>query len=758
MKNLLLLLFTILISLMTNAQTIEGIVYNIDTNEPLFDVNIIEKNSTNGTTTDVNGGFQLQVTSENTTINISHLSFTTLSRKLTAKDFQSTQKFYLHPSAHQLSEVQLRAYNSNEELINVPAAVGVVSAKNLKQASVYGLEDAFNTIAGVRVEAQDASNTRISIRSTGYRAGFGLRNVKVYFDEVPLTEASGFTWLGGIQPAMLQSAEIIKGPGSSLYGSGTAGVVLLNSPKIKNTTVELQSTIGSYNLYNQLVKATVSKGNTGIGLVYNQVNTDGYREHSEDKSRSLLLNGYSQSKNDVNKLSWLLLYKDQDSDLAGPLTLESLANDREAANPAFAANNAGRDQKQLRLGLTYDFSIWDAFRNKTTVFLAAGDFDFVLPPFLMFAENRNYGVRSHFESPEIFEEMPTILRAGLEYQQSELRNVRYANQNGTLGNQILDIKENSRQTNVFFQMDSQLSKKWKLQAGASLNFVNFSTINLLNNATEDNLDFDTNFSPRIALSYFPSSHLAIHGSVSTGFSPPSAQETRLQNGQINTKLEPEIGTNYQLDIKGFALDHKLNYDISVFHYKGNDELVNLTLSDNTTVTRNASETIKSGIELTASYLLYESPNGFLRQAVFNTSSGFYNYEFQDYIIENGDSFDGNRITGAPEQEVNVGLAIKFPYRINLSSQYKYVGDIPLNDGNTVFADSFSTFDLQLRHQFQLAENFTLKSQVLWNNIFDEVYNSFFALNAAAPPQSPAYYYPAYLNNLQVSIGLQYIFK
>jgi iron complex outermembrane receptor protein len=61
------------------------------------------------------------------------------------------------------------------------------------------------------------------------RSPFGVRNVKVYFDEIPFTDAVGNTYLNQLSFYNFNSIEVIKGPGGSLYGAGTGGVILIHS-------------------------------------------------------------------------------------------------------------------------------------------------------------------------------------------------------------------------------------------------------------------------------------------------------------------------------------------------------------------------------------------------------------------------------------------------------------------------------------------------------------------------------------------------
>jgi iron complex outermembrane receptor protein len=60
------------------------------------------------------------------------------------------------------------------------------------------------------------------------RSPFGVRDVKIYFDEIPLTDAGGNTYLNAIDIGNIRHVEILKGPDGSLFGANSGGVVLLS--------------------------------------------------------------------------------------------------------------------------------------------------------------------------------------------------------------------------------------------------------------------------------------------------------------------------------------------------------------------------------------------------------------------------------------------------------------------------------------------------------------------------------------------------
>src|SRR4028119_1582945 len=128
-----------------------------------------------------------------------------------------------------LQEVIVRAYEQNRELKDVAAPIGVVTNQELQQFSPISILPAVNTIPGVRMEERSPGSYRLSIRGSSLRSPFGVRNVKVYWNDIPFTDPGGNTYLNQFSFYNFSSLEILKGPGSSLYGAGTGGVMLLNS-------------------------------------------------------------------------------------------------------------------------------------------------------------------------------------------------------------------------------------------------------------------------------------------------------------------------------------------------------------------------------------------------------------------------------------------------------------------------------------------------------------------------------------------------
>jgi iron complex outermembrane receptor protein len=74
--------------------------------------------------------------------------------------------------------------------------------------------------------------------------------------------------------------EIIKGPGGSMYGAGTGGVVLLSSRNAgyKENSLLLNSSGGSYGLFQAELAYRRASDNANYSLQYSHQQADGWRD------------------------------------------------------------------------------------------------------------------------------------------------------------------------------------------------------------------------------------------------------------------------------------------------------------------------------------------------------------------------------------------------------------------------------------------------------------------------------------------------
>src|SRR3954452_12953403 len=126
---------------------------------------------------------------------------------------------------HALDSVTVTAFNLQSRWQDAPVAMSVVTPRQLQLLNNVSLVPVLNTVPGVRMEERSPGSYRLSIRGSLLRSPFGVRDVKIYYDEIPLTDAGGNSYLNALDFNAVQGVEILKGPDGSLFGANSGGVV-----------------------------------------------------------------------------------------------------------------------------------------------------------------------------------------------------------------------------------------------------------------------------------------------------------------------------------------------------------------------------------------------------------------------------------------------------------------------------------------------------------------------------------------------------
>jgi iron complex outermembrane recepter protein len=129
MKKITLLLFILQISFVFSQKQITGNVKD-NNGQPLIGVNVVEKGTSNGTSTDINGSFKIKV-KENATLVFSYVGFQTVEQSASASSFDIVMT-----EGEQLKEVQIvGSRNTKRTVINSAVPIDVIDVKNVTTQS-----------------------------------------------------------------------------------------------------------------------------------------------------------------------------------------------------------------------------------------------------------------------------------------------------------------------------------------------------------------------------------------------------------------------------------------------------------------------------------------------------------------------------------------------------------------------------------------------------------------------------------------------
>ncbi|MBB5396594.1 TonB-dependent receptor [Mucilaginibacter sp. AK015] len=650
-----------------------------------------------------------------------------------------------------LKPVIVKAYLSEQPVLSIPASVSVLGVAQLKLQPDNSFVTALNTVPGVRAEERSPGSYRLSIRGSLLRSPFGVRDVKIYFDEIPLTDAGGNTYLNTIDIGNIRHVEVLKGPDGSLFGANSGGVVLLNP--VRRTDSNYSSAGmngGSYGLFHEKLSFQNTYANNRFNFNQSYQTYNGYRQNSR-MHRTYLQAGDAYRYGQQSELRALLMFADLDYQTPGGLTLAQMQADPRSARlptatlPGAIQQKIGINTKLLLGGLINDARLTGRIRNVLAIFGNHVDF---ANPFITNYEQRGentYGMRTYFELAAIPKEnLDWKLNVGMEWQQTNSQISNYDNNAGEKGDVQKIDKINTGQHFFFARYAADIFKRLHVEAAASLNYYGYKFRNLepLNEDTFTNRDFDAVLMPRLALSYQVTNNFIWRGTVSRGYSSPTTAEVRPTDNIINTGLQAQLGWNYETGLRLRNNDESLLLDASVFYYKLDKSIVRRLNPDETEYYINAGGTNQAGFELAFTDWLIRSNNtGFIRGLQFNTSLTLSRFKFRDYNVA-GANYSGNRLTGVPREVIVSSLQTLFPQNFALFVQHNYTSSIPLNDANTVYAGKYQLLQAKASWQHHIARKTRFELYAGADNLLNQKYSLGNDLNAVGN----RYYNPAPLRN------------
>jgi iron complex outermembrane receptor protein len=652
-----------------------------------------------------------------------------------------------------LQEVTIRSYEANRPLLQVPASVGLVMSADLQRFSNTSLVSAINNIPGIRMEERSPGSYRFSIRGSSLRSPFGVRNVKAYWNELPLTDPGGNTYLNQLDANSINQIEIIKGPGSSLYGAGTGGVLLLKSPRPENENLISASWMGgSYGLNNYQLSLSQGNKNTSHYVGYQHQQSDGYREQTR-MVRDQLNSTFRFSFSDKEELETAIFYTDLYYQTPGGLNeTEYLANPKQArpaagTQPGAVAQQAGVSLRSFYTGISHQYHFTKNIHNRTGVY---GNFVQFNNPAIRNYERRleqNFGARTVTDYSTTVKGWEVRINGGGEFQHGYSPVKNYRNLGGYPGLLTSDEEIRTLQFSLFGQ--GEISKdNWILTGGLSANWVSYDLLQLNQSpAVEQGVEYDPVITPRVALLRKINNAFSVYGNMSWGFSPPTLAEVRPSNGVFNTTLQPEKGTQIEIGGKGYFAKRKFFVDVALYHFALDETIVVRRDEDGADYFVNAGATDQNGLELLLNWQPTIS-NSILSSFKLWSGITLNKYEFKDYMKDNV-SYSGNQLTGTPKEVLTGGADLTFAKRFFLNLTVNYTSEIPLNDANSVFAKSYTLLGAKAGYKNQLNKKVPFELFAGADNLLDETYSLGNDLNAAGG----RYYNAAFGRNFYFGLKL-----
>ena len=740
------------------AQTIT--VLDKSNNQPVESVVIKGSGSTVTVLTNAKGFADLSRLAHSDTIRFVHISYQSL--VITKSSITSLNDIILlTPEPFNLGEVLIQGKNENK--LKNPGTISVVAPREFYRDNDIFLSQTLNTVPGVKMESDGTNEeSHILLRGIGAKSRFNLRDVKIYYNGIPLTDADGTTSLNDIDFSAFGSTQIFKGPSSIIYGPLTGGAISFFTKKARFEELDLNhyDIFGSYGLYrtNNNYRAGTENGN--IFVNYGYQNYNGYREHSSSVRNFFTISG-DFSISDHQSVSFLTLVNSLDDKIPGEVDSISYNNSPKAANPDYVLKDIGINQKSFLTGITHTYNFTKGFQNISSVFTG---YNFAVNPELPYISRTSaskIGGRTVFSwSPQIAS-IPTNLILGAELVRNYNLEKHYDYTSSfTTGNINFDREYDLVSYVTFLQANLDFTPAISLTGGFRFSGGDYTIDDFLpiNNVNYSGVRVVKPFvTPVISITDNVGENTQLYALVSTGYSAPTVSEILLPNGNINNDLKPESNINYEIGAKGTLLDNKLTYSGALYYMRIVDSYIPQIING-ITYNVNAGKSDNLGFEAAVSYNnLINNSTGFFKSLRPFASYTYTSFKYKDYI--NGtNNYSGNKYPGISPNAFSAGFDLGMASGFYLYGTYFYYDKRFLNDANSSSVDGYSLLDGKFGWRQRLLNYFTLQIFAGMHNMLNAHYSEVIAINqTSAQGVLPDYFNAAPDRNFYAAINLEFHF-
>jgi TonB-linked SusC/RagA family outer membrane protein len=216
-------------------QRVSGTVTD-ESGSPLIGATVVEKGTSNGTITDIDGNFNLEVANNDAVVTFSYTGYQT---QEVAVSGQSVINIALAQGVS-LEEVVVTGYTAQRKR-DLTGAVGVVSPIQLKEIPTGNITSQLQgRVSGVNVSGDGRPGVPAKVRIRGFATFTGFNDPLYIVDGVPTLD------IDELNPDDVESMSVLKDAGAaSIYGSRSAnGVILIKTKQGPTSGVKV-----NYSMY-----------------------------------------------------------------------------------------------------------------------------------------------------------------------------------------------------------------------------------------------------------------------------------------------------------------------------------------------------------------------------------------------------------------------------------------------------------------------------------------------------------------------------
>lgn len=737
MKKILLTLSIVLLAVaFTFAQSVlKGKIIDGKTEKAISYANISIENS-KGTVSNEHGEFIFSNLKAGIyDLQVSFVGYETYKQKIQLKDNEIVNlTFKLNSTSITADEIVITATKTENYIKDIPTRINLISPRQIEALPAQTTDELLAFVPGININRSFGIYSHSAAVTMRGLNGQEQGRVLVMIDGISVNKSDGgsVNW-NLLNNDQIDRIEVVKGPGSSLYGGNAMGgaINIITKKPTEKIQGKFSADYGTYNtMRSQLYLAGRLNPSTDKGFYWNLSSfyrqSDGYMTASEADQ---LANKYLV-KSDLNE--WAATAKiGYDFNQFNGLELDMIYydDDRATGEKVFQpeGNNREHDTYQIRAkyngqknNLSWNINLFylnEDYKRISEYY--KDDYTF----YKVLSERVDLGALSSVS----YDLKNQVITGGIDLKQGSVdaKDVYYTS---------TDIVYNRGKMNtlgLFVQDEIKLlNEKLKVIAGLRFDYANFfdggfeienptAETTFMLSYQNDNLSKNSwdAFSPKLSVQYEFSKDYRIYTSYAKGFRP-AVLDDMCRSGRIkggfkvaDPGIQPEYLSNFELgaDARFFQ---RLRTSVSAYYSLGDDFMYYVNTGDSIDLgfglrpiikASNISEVEIFGFEFEANYLLTE-------QIVFNTNYAYSHSQIKKFTPLNvTDPVDltGKALSDVPSQSASASISWRNKI-INTSLNLKYTGNRWVNDLNQVDEiilddkyPSYTTIDLKLSRSFKM---------------------------------------------------------
>ena len=625
-----------------------------------------------------------------------------------------------------LDEVVVTAVKSATPLSEITANLDFVNRDDLTLISHTHINETLQRVPGVWVSRGNGQEHLTAIRSPVLTGAGSCGAFLMSQDGVSL-RAPGFCNVNELFEStseLAERVEVVKGPGSSVYGSNALhGVINVITPNPSEGLRSMSLEAGPDDYYR--VKTSASTSN--LRLDFSGTTDGGYKDESGFDQQKLLLKHQTQigKKEITTTFSYTNLNQETAGFVLGHEVYKDHASKKANPNP-----EAFRDARSYKLVSQISQPLANG-ELTLKPYLRSVDMTFLqhFLPGQPIEENGHdslglqslwtsdsgkwfWGVELDYTNGYLKETQPNPTDSGSAFLVETI----------PVGKHY-DYDVDASLVGIFAQYDQALSERLTLSYGLRYQYMSYDYDNrMISGRSKDNgtacgfggcrfsrptdrEDSFSDWSPKIGFIYDLNEQRQIYGSISRGYRAPQATELyRLQNSQSVSDIDPVELDAVEVGFRGSS-DH-LYYNISAFAMQKD----NFIFRDSTRTNVDNGETTHAGLEVE------------LDLSLSDTLTASMAFTYAEHGYDNNPALSatpikGNRIDTAPKTLGSARLAWQATSTLNLELEWVHIGDYYEDPQNQ---HEYEGHDLiHLRGNWRIAEAIMVSGRLM--NLTDKEY-------------------------------------